>query len=157
MKTHSSSKAHVDACIVYNRWKKNKTIDKQNEEEVERKENFWRTVLKRLFDITLTLASNGLPFRGQTEDSYTSFGSDFLMMVQIIARYDDVLKQIMNVPEGSTKYSSPTIQNKMIECLGEELYQILISGINASPFFCCMFDTTQDMTKKDQDMFIFIE
>lgn len=51
---------------------------------------------------------------------------------------------------GSTRYLSATIQNEMIECLGNKLENHLIDQINASPFFAIIMDTTQDITKIDQ-------
>lgn len=51
---------------------------------------------------------------------------------------------------GSTKYLSPTIQNELIQILGQELRSNLIQDINDSPFFAILIDTTQDITKVDQ-------
>ncbi|GFQ99789.1 zinc finger MYM-type protein 1 [Trichonephila clavata] len=48
---HSFSSGHVEACAVYERWKKSDTIDKEHENEIRKEASFWKMVLQRLFDI----------------------------------------------------------------------------------------------------------
>lgn len=131
-------------------WKINKTIDKHAEEEIRYKASFWKMVLERLFRITLMLAENSLPFRGHRVGGLDSYDGNFLSQVKLLAHYDDVMKQIVDMPSGSITYLSPTIQNQLIQCLGEKLRIELISKINSSPFYSIMLDTTQDITKIDQ-------
>jgi len=147
---HSSSQQHNEACSVYEMWKINKTIDKNAEEQIRYKASFWRMVLERLFRITLMLAENSLAFRGHREGCFDSYDGNFLSQVKLFAQYDDVMKQIVDMPSGSVTYLSPTIQNELIQCLGEKLRKELISNINSSPFYSLMLDTTQDITKIDQ-------
>ena len=104
----------------------------------------------RLFRITLVLAENSLPFRGHREGDLDGYDGNFLSQVKLLAHYDDVMKQIVDMPSGAVTYLCPTIQNELIQCLGEKLRKELISKINSSPFYSLMLDTTQDITKSDQ-------
>jgi len=100
-------------------WKINKTIDKDAEGQIRYKASFWRMVLERLFRITLLIAENSSPFRGHREGELDSYDGNFLSQVKLLAHYDDVMKQIVDMPSGAVTYLSPTIENELIQCLGE--------------------------------------
>lgn len=102
IKVHSSSKHHVQACAVYDAWKKNKTINEATENEIREQASFWRMVLQRLFDITLMLAKSSLAFRGHREELEKNyFSGNFLTAVHLLAKYDDVMKKVINIPKGT--------------------------------------------------------
>ncbi|GBP40567.1 52 kDa repressor of the inhibitor of the protein kinase [Eumeta japonica] len=108
-------------------------------------------VLQRLFDIILTLAKSSLALRGHREDlSQEGYHGNFLSFVELVARYDHILRQVLDMPKGSTRYLSATIQNEMIEILGTKLETHLLGQIRASSFFVIIMDTTQDISKVDQ-------
>ncbi|GBP30746.1 52 kDa repressor of the inhibitor of the protein kinase [Eumeta japonica] len=108
-------------------------------------------VLQRLFDIILTLAKNSLALREHREDlSQEGYHGNFLSFVELVARYDHILWQVLDMPKGSTRYLSATIQNEMIESLGTKLETHLLEQIRVSPFFAIIMDTTQDISKVDQ-------
>ncbi|GBP12872.1 Zinc finger MYM-type protein 1 [Eumeta japonica] len=153
IKQHSCSSSHSEACAVYEFWKKKytNTIDKEFENEIRKEASFWKMVLQRLFDIILTLAKSSLALRGHREDlSQEGYHGNFLSFVELVARYDHILRQVLDMPKGSTRYSSATIQNEMIEILGTKLETHLLEQIKASPFFAIIMDTTQDISKVDQ-------
>ncbi|GBP90546.1 hypothetical protein EVAR_64666_1 [Eumeta japonica] len=104
-----------------------------------------------LFDIILTLAKSSLALRGHREDlSQEGYHGNFLSFVELVALYDHILWQVLDMPKGSTRYLSTTIQNEMIESLGTKLETHLLEQIRASPFFAIIMDTTQDISKVDQ-------
>ncbi|XP_060846279.1 zinc finger MYM-type protein 1-like [Rhopalosiphum padi] len=150
-KEHGFSKNHIEACAVCEMWQKNINIDKDLENQIRKEASFWRMVLQRLFDIIITLATNSLALRGHREDlSLEGYHGNFLLIVQLVSRYDQVLNQVLEMPKGSTRYLSPTVQNEMIECIGKTLEGHLLENIRASPFFAIIMDTTQDIAKVDQ-------
>ncbi|GLV61277.1 hypothetical protein CBL_21099, partial [Carabus blaptoides fortunei] len=150
IKIHSNSQKHITACKIYDYWKKNKTIDKERENLIAIEASFWERVLERLFNITLLLSKNSLAFRGHREQTESDYNGNFLSQVMLLAKYDDVMKEIVNKPKGAIKYLSPSIQNELISCLGQHLLNSIINEINASPFFSIICDTTQDINKVDQ-------
>lgn len=104
----------------------------------------------RLFNITLALSKNSLAFRGHRESLIETYNGNFLTQVKLVAKYDDILKQIINMPKGSIKYLSSQIQNEIIHCLATKLKTTLISKIKMAPFYSIIIDTTQDISKNDQ-------
>lgn len=105
LKQHGSSKAHTEACAVYEAWQKSSTIDKELEDEIRKEASFWRQVLRRLFDIIITLAKSSLALRGHRED-LTEEGNygNFLSVVQLVARYDHILRQVLDMPKGKKRF-----------------------------------------------------
>ncbi|XP_065654647.1 uncharacterized protein LOC136081273 [Hydra vulgaris] len=153
IKQHSCSRGHPETCAVYEFWKETdtKTINKELENEIRKEASFWKMVLQRLFDIILTLAKSSLALRGYQEDlSQEGYYGNFLSFVELVARYDHFLRQVLDMPKGSTRYLSATIHNKMVESLGIELEIHLLEQIRATPFFAIILDTTQDKSKVDQ-------
>lgn len=146
---HGKTKSHIEACAIHDLWRKNRVIDQKMEEEVRFQASFWKMVLQRLFKITLLLAKSSLPFRAHrtTEDSYNG---NFLAQVKFLSDFDDIMKQVVEMPSGSVRYLSPTIQNELIECLSKNLTFQLTKQINSAAFFSLLLDTTQDISKKDQ-------
>lgn len=101
VKQHGSSKAHTEACAVYEAWQKSSTIDRELEDEIRKEASFWRQVLRRLFDIIITLAKSSLALRGHREDlSERGNHGNFLSIVQLVARYDHILRQVVDMPKG---------------------------------------------------------
>lgn len=107
IKQHSCSSGHTEACAVYEFWKKNdtNTIDKELENEIRKEASFWKMVLQRLFDIILTLAKSSLALRGHREDlSQEGYHGNFLSFVELVARYDHILRQVLDMPKGNNYY-----------------------------------------------------
>ncbi|GBP84119.1 52 kDa repressor of the inhibitor of the protein kinase [Eumeta japonica] len=105
-------------------------------------------VLQRLFDIIRTLAKSSLALRGHRKDlSQKGYHGNFLSFVELVARYDHILRRVFDMPRGSTRYFSATIQNEMIESMGNKLETLLLEQIRASLFFAIIMDTTQDISK----------
>ncbi|KAL4720833.1 hypothetical protein ACJJTC_014346 [Scirpophaga incertulas] len=107
-------------------------------------------VLQRLFAIIISLAKSSLALRGHQENlSQEGYHGNFLSFVELVARYDYNLRQVLDMTKGSTRYLSATIQNEMIENLGTKLETHLLDQIRASPFFAIIMDTIQDISKVD--------
>ncbi|XP_037958838.1 zinc finger MYM-type protein 1-like [Teleopsis dalmanni] len=98
----------------------------------------------------MKLARNSSLFRGHNELIGDVYNGNFLSEVELLAKYDDVLKSVLEMPTGSIKYLSPAIQNEIIECIGESLLEKLIDNIKLSPCYSILLDSTQDITKVDQ-------
>lgn len=147
---HESSQVHVAACVVLEQWKLHGTIDSQLERDVRNAALFWRGVLERIVNVTLTLASCNLAFRGHREVLGQPNSGNFLAIIELLACYDPVLQELIRRPQGSIKYLSPAIQNELIHILSLRVQQDITADINEAPFFSIIMDTTQDLAKHDQ-------
>lgn len=150
--THEKSQQHLNACIVFQHWRTHGTVDEENEREILKAKNFWRQVLDRLINITLTMSMCNLPFRGHREVLGDVNNGNFLSIVELLAKYDPVLKQLISMPKakGSIRYLSHKIQDEIIELLSKTIENQIVDEIKAAPFFSIIMDTTQDISKTDQ-------
>ena len=96
------------------------------------------------------LAMCNLPFRGSTEELSNENKGNFLSIIQLIAKYDSVLDKLLQLPKGSPKYLSPSIQNELISFLAGQVLQDIKIELQSAPFFAIILDTTQDVSKKDE-------
>lgn len=48
------------------------------------------------------------------------------------------------------RYLSSTSQNEVIDCIGQEIISSIKSDLQECCFYSIIFDTTQDLSKKDQ-------
>ncbi|KAF3856735.1 hypothetical protein F7725_017458 [Dissostichus mawsoni] len=135
---------------LYEQWKTNGTIDADMERNVRNAAQFWRQVVERIVNVTLTLASSNLAFRGHREVLGQGKAGNFLSIIELLARYDPVLKELINRPEGSGKYLSHQIQDEIIYILSQRVKADIIDEINEAPFYSVIMDTTQDVSKIDQ-------
>ena len=150
IKVHESSHMHTAACMIYDQWRLHGTIDEEMEREIRVETTFWKQVLDRLINVTLTLATSNMPFRGHRETIGKANSGNFLSIIELMAKYDPVLKDLINRPARSYKYLSPAIQNELIDILGQRVKNDILDEIRAAPFFSVIMDTTQDIAKIDQ-------
>lgn len=148
IKEHENCSMHVTACLTYDHWKKNKTIDTYSSEVW----NKWREILKRIVDVTLTLASCNLAFRGHQESIKNiecNQSGNFLSIIHLLSKYDPILKAHLESDENK-KYLSPKIQNELIHMLSTKVKNEILADIKECPFYSLIMDTTQDVSKIDQ-------
>ncbi|CAH0551178.1 unnamed protein product [Brassicogethes aeneus] len=144
---------HLDSC-----WNANKTVDICLNEDIHR----LKAVLKRIIDVTRTIAMSSLPFRGHRdifsldENKLKADSSKgvFLNIVKLLARYDPVLKLHINgIKKGTRHYLSNTSQNQFISFIADSILQLIVEDIKDSPFFSIIVDTTQKHIKLKENKF----
>ncbi|OCT96206.1 hypothetical protein XELAEV_18013881mg [Xenopus laevis] len=150
IQVHKASQAHMEACVIYDQWRRNKTIDKEQEKQILKEKSFWRQVLQRIINVTLTMAMGNLAFRGHRERLGDGNNGNFLSIIELLACYDHVLKQLLELPQGTIKYLSPKVQNEIILLLAKKVERGIVSDIKSSQFYSVIMDTTQDISKIDQ-------
>jgi hypothetical protein len=68
------------------------------------------------------LACNNVAFRGHREHNNKELSrGNFLAVIDLSAKYDAVLEQLLEKPKGNITYLSPTIQNEIIALLAESI------------------------------------
>lgn len=144
IKTHEYSREHLNACIALQLWRSEKTIDTKLNKEIDRMKNYWKNVLHRIVNTTITLATCNLPFRGHRESTEKFNSGNFISVIQLLAQYDPVLKELLEKGKGCHKYLSHQIQNEIIQLIAIKIEEDIVKEINDAPFFSIIIDTTQD-------------
>ena len=132
---HEKSAKHLTACLNYNIWRNNYSIDKNIEQNILQEKHYWKQVLHRLLRITLTLARSNIAFRGHSEYSEETYNGNFLEISYLLAEYDTVMDGLLKKTKGTMKYMSPSIQNELIDCLASEVEEHLTKKFLLLPFF----------------------
>ncbi|XP_076037808.1 uncharacterized protein LOC143023173 [Oratosquilla oratoria] len=109
-----------------------KTIDQAERTLLEAEKRRWRAVLTRLIAIIQSLAERNLAFRGSSNMLHQQNNGNFLKEVELLAKFDPVMKQhIERVESGQFSHSSylgNIIQNELIA-------SITTASIDATSYF----------------------
>ncbi|XP_066981186.1 zinc finger MYM-type protein 1-like [Macrobrachium rosenbergii] len=121
-----------------------------------------REILDRLISITLYLARQGLPFRGDGEISTSENRGNFLELVEMFSKYDsvvqlhlDVIKEkqdILKRPQVSLL--SNRTQNDLIKALAISVRRVILEEIHQSKVFSILMDETTDVSHTEQVSFV---
>ena len=79
--------------------------------------------MKRIVNVTLTLAPCNLDFSRICRDLGTANSGNFLAITELLVGYDPVLKDLIMKPQGSIKYFSLAVQNELIYIIEQRVKQ----------------------------------
>ncbi|XP_048084498.1 zinc finger MYM-type protein 5-like [Alosa alosa] len=104
--SHENSPEHLNCMKAWKelavRLRSGKTIDKQEMALLEAERKRWRAVLTRLIAIVQSLAVRNLALRGHTETLFTPSNGNFLKEVELMARFDSIMKGHLDRVERGT-------------------------------------------------------
>ncbi len=86
-------------------------MQRELQSEIERN----KTLLQRLLDVTLTLASRNLSFRGKTKDLGDVHNGYFLGTQELLSHYDPLLKDHLE------KVKAPKKESRLTQYLSPDL------------------------------------
>lgn len=89
----------------------------------------------------------------EPEETIHENPGNFMATIRLLAKYDVVLAQHLLKGKDhprSVTYLSNTIQNEIINILGESVRRKILSEIKEAKYFSIMLDSTPDITHEDQ-------
>lgn len=101
-----------------------------------------------IIDVILTLEQRGVPFRGNWDKKENAKDGNFAYFVNWKAKFDKDLQDHLEKSADNAKYTSPKIQNTVIEICEEIICERIISRI--SKYWSLMADETQDCSTSKQ-------
>ena len=90
------------------------------------------------------MARQGLAIRGHGDDS----DGNFIQLLKMKAKDDDNLSSWMTRKDNS--YTSPDIQNEIVELMSSHVLRVIANDLRKSPFLSIMIDETRDCTNTEQ-------
>ncbi|KYN15227.1 Zinc finger MYM-type protein 1, partial [Trachymyrmex cornetzi] len=152
---HENSELHKDACLSLKQFIEHKTVNEESEKQIRQNESYWRQVIHRIVNVILTLATEDISLRGHRENEDSENKGKFIAIITLLSKYDSVLAELLRKPKGTIKYLSSQIQNEIISAIREKIKKDILQDTRNTPFFSYMTDSTQDISKTDQQSHIY--
>ena len=147
---HEMSKAHKEATIRYVKSSSNQpdVVDMvSSEAEKQRFKN--RQMLVEILTNIRFLARQGLLLRGSWNKEYNiEIDSNFHQL--ILLRYENQRDLQSWLDQSTDKYTSPKMQNEMLQVLALGILKELSSRIPSSEFYTVMADESADVSNEEQ-------
>lgn len=109
-----------------------------------------REALKRIIDVILFLGKQNIPLRGHKETSDGKNKGNFIEFMEFLKKYDVILADHMSNAKKNALYTSPQIQNEILNLLGQHIRKSIVTDIIRAKYFTLIVDSTIDISKKDQ-------
>ena len=120
------------------------TVDLKSNRELQIGKN--RHIMKRIIDNLILCGRQNIAVRGHTEDR-----SNFMAILNYAAVADDVLSNHLTQPTNEkAKYTSPDIQNEILNIIGKQIREKIVSDCNKSEYFAILADEATDTSTKEQ-------
>ena len=155
---HETSSDHIAAEQAYRTYMTEKPVNYQvsevaarqaSEKSIQIERN--RRVIGRLFDVIRLLGRLGMPFRGHREDIDSSNKGLFKELIEFLANSgDDILKNHLGTMSKNATYLSSTVQNQMINVIGDSIVDAVAEAANESRFYSVLMDETTDASHQEQ-------
>lgn len=155
LEEHEQSSEHIRATREFTRQSKNIDLIQINLEKQRLAEKeYWRNILMRIISVVKVLIERNLAFRGDNEIIGSPNNGNFLILIELIAEYDDFLKNHLKnhaqCGTGHVNYLSSTIYEEIIEIMARKVENKIISDLNRVKYFSFSIDSTTDWAHKDQ-------
>lgn len=108
-----------------------------------------REIMRRLIDVTVFLAKQGLPFRGHDETAESSNRGNYVEALNLVASHDRLLSEHME-SGGSFKGVSKDTQNDLIRHIHDVVTDAVHAEIRDATFVAIGADGTTDISTEEQ-------
>lgn len=109
-----------------------------------------RHYIKTIAEVILLCAKQELALRGHKESSKSLTRGNFLEILSLVAHHDPIIKEKLQEGPQNAKYTSPEIQNSLLEVLGGITRDTICNFIREAHVFSLLVDETKDSSKVEQ-------
>ena len=110
--------------------------------------------MKRITAVICTLAERGLSFRGNNEQFRSPNNSNYLNLLELVAKFDPFLhahiNRYGNSGSGNPSYLSKTIYEEMIQLMAKKVKESIVADVKEAGYFSFSVDSTSDISHTDQ-------
>lgn len=151
--SHNNSITHKECEVKYKSFKQaslNKSLPEMltnhNSKVIEENKHY----IKTLAEILLLTCKLEIAQRGHDESKDSVNKGNFLELVDAFSKRDPLFKKKLMETGGNAKYLHSSIQNELLEILGNEVLKTVRDEVNDTGFYAVLADETKDVSKKEQ-------
>jgi len=97
------------------------------------------------------LGKRNIPFRGHDWNKHTGReNGNFDVFIHWKAEFDSTLAYYLTHCKNNASYNSPDIQNQLIKCCGQEVWDCILEDVGSEKFFSVMADECADVSTVEQ-------
>uniref|UniRef100_A0A673B110 HAT C-terminal dimerisation domain-containing protein n=1 Tax=Sphaeramia orbicularis TaxID=375764 RepID=A0A673B110_9TELE len=157
VKEHEYTKAHSESMKkwhdLHKRLLAKTAIDQTYQDLMQLEIEDQKAVIHRVIAIICHLAEQNQALRGTSDVPFDNHSGNFLPLVKLMGQFDSVLnehlKRIKN-KEMKEHYLSPTIQNEIINLVGEKIIEEIMRRVKLAKYYAVIMDCTPDVSHKEQ-------
>ena len=154
LEKHNACHTHKQAMISWSQYVKNtekgttiaERLDSSRNLQIQENRHYMRT----LAEIILLCAHQDLGLRGHRESQSSLNRGNFLEVLHLIAKHDKVVEERLQCGPRNATYSSPGIQNSLLNILGNMVRRTICSDVRDAGVFSLLADETKDCSKQEQ-------
>ena len=151
---HDSSHTHRQAMLSWAEYVKNADrntligdrLDSTRCQQIQENRHY----LKSIAEVILLCARQDLALRGHRESMESSNRGNFLEILELVTGHDEVVKDKLKNGPRNAIYTSPNIQNSLVNILGDMVTNVICSGVREAEIFSLLADETKDCSKREQ-------
>ena len=121
-------------------------VNTEHKKQLER----YRVVINAVTQTIILLGRQGLALRGHDETGTSSNPGNFLVFLNNRCEFDKDLNTAMTEMKKNAQYTSPQIQNELIEIIGKEILIGIKKKVAKASFFTVLADEATDCTMTQQ-------
>lgn len=106
-----------------------------------------RKIMMSIVDAIIFCGRQNIALRGHREEEGRG---NFQALLHYQAKHDDILRQHLRDADPRTKYTSPSIQNEIIDLCGQSISEKLVQMCNTSGIFSLIADEATDAATMEQ-------
>ena len=109
-----------------------------------------RHYIKTVAEVLLLCAKQDLPLRGHREYSELKNQGNFREILTLVANHDAVVREKLQDGPHNAMYTSPEIQNTILEIMGSLVRDKVCNAVREATVFSILADETKDASKVEQ-------
>ena len=155
---HADADTHTNAMVSWTDYQSMKSADtsitqmvsKAHQKTVEENRHY----VKTMADILLFTAMQDTAQRGHDESKTSLNQGNFVELLKLIGKHDPVIaRKAVELPQNA-KYTSPQIQNEVLQILADMVRKEILEEVKEAGEFSLMADETKDVAKTEQISFV---
>ena len=106
--------------------------------------------LKTVCEILLLCTYQEIALRGHREDDTSINKGNFLEILNLVAKHDEIVGNLLNSLPNDTVYMSSKIQNDFIDIMAGMVHSQIVLTVKNAGIFSILVEESNDLSKQEQ-------